>query len=61
MKVELDLANYATKANLKEVTDVRTPNLAVKSNLPNLKVEVDETDIDKLITVSADVSRLSKK
>ena len=61
MKVELNLANYAIKADLKEITDIRTSNLAVKSDLPSLKVEVDETDTAKIITVSADVSRLSKK
>ena len=61
MKVELNLANYATKADLKEITDIRTSNLAVKSDLPSLKVEVDETDTAKIITVSTDVSRLSKK
>ena len=55
VKAGLDLSNYTTKADLKEATDVETSNLAVKSNLANLKAEVDKRDIDILTTVPADV------
>ena len=55
-KVELDLHNYAPKANLKGATDVDTSNLAAKSDLVILKAEVDKKDIDKLKTVPADLS-----
>ena len=54
VKVELDLSSYTEKANLKRVTGVDTSNLASKSDLASLKVEV-----DKLITVPADFSKLS--
>ena len=56
MKAGLDLSNYATKADLKGATDVETSNLAVKSDLANLKAEVDKRDIGTVITVPADVS-----
>ena len=36
-KVELDLSNYATKTDLKRATEVDTSNLALKSNLAQLK------------------------
>ena len=42
MKVELDLSNYATKIDLKGVSVVGISNLAAKSDLANLKAEVDE-------------------
>ena len=56
VKAGLDLSNYATKADLKGATDVETSNLAVKSDLANLKAEVDKRDIGTVITVPADVS-----
>ena len=59
MKVELDLSNYVTKADLKGVTGVDTSNLAAKSDLASLKVEIDEIDIRKLKNVPADLSKLS--
>ena len=59
MKVELDLSNYVTKADLKRVTGVDTSNLAAKSDLASLKVEIDEIDIRKLKNVPADLSKLS--
>ena len=49
MKVELDLSNYesyATKADLKNATGVDTSYLE-KTDLANLKSEVDKLDIDK--------------
>ena len=33
IKIELDLSNYATKADLKGATGVNTSNLAAKSDL----------------------------
>ena len=58
MKVQLDLSNYATKANLKGATGVNTSNLAVKSDLASLKAEVDKRGIHNIITVPADLSKL---
>ena len=58
MKVELDLPNYATKADLKGATGVDTSNLAEKSNLARLKDEMDKIDVDKLKTLPTDLSKL---
>ena len=48
MKVELDLSNYATKANLKNATGVDTSDFAEKTDLTNVKSDVDKLSIDKL-------------
>ena len=37
MKYELDLSNYATKADLKDATGVDTSEFAKKVDLANLK------------------------
>ena len=57
--VKVDLPNYATKTNLKNVTHVDTSNFALKTNLASLKTEVDKLDIDKLVPVPVDLSKLS--
>ena len=59
VKAELELSNYATKANLKGTTNVDTSDLLAKSDLTSLKPEADEIDIDKLKAVPADLSKLS--
>ena len=46
INVKVDLSNYATKADLKNVTHVDTSSFALKTNFPNLKTEVDQLDID---------------
>ena len=51
IKVNIDLSNYATKTDLKNVTQVDTSSFALKTNLTNLKTEVDKLDIDKLALV----------
>ena len=56
-KVELDLSNYATKADSNGATGVDTSNLAPKSKLAKLKAEVDKIDIGKLNTVPVDLSK----
>ena len=48
IKVELDLANYATKTDLKNITHVDVSSFASKTNLAALKTEVDKIDPDKL-------------
>ena len=57
--VKVDLSNYATKTDLKNVTHVDTSSFALKANLANLKTEVDKLDIDKLVPVPVDLSKLS--
>ena len=49
INVKVDLSNYATKTDLKNVTHVDTPSFALKTNLANLKAEVDKLDIEKLV------------
>ena len=45
IKVKVDLSNYATKTDLKNVTHVDTSGFARKTNLASLKTEVDKLDI----------------
>ena len=59
IKVELDLANYATKTDLKNITHVDVSSFASKTNLAALKTEVDKIDADKLKTTSADLAKLT--
>ena len=59
MNVKVDLSNYATKTDLKNVTHVDTLSFALKTNLASLKTEVDILDIDKLAPVPVDLSKLS--
>ena len=59
IKVEIDLSNYATKEDIKNITHVDTSSFALKNFLSNLKTEVDKLDIDKLVPVPTDLSKLS--
>ena len=59
INVKVDLSNYATKADLKNVTHVVTSSFALKANLANLKTAADKLDIDKLAPVPVDLSKLS--
>ena len=59
IKVKIDFSNYATKADIKNITYVDTSNFASKKNLANLKTEVNKLDIGKLKTVPVDLSKLS--
>ena len=61
VKVELDLSNYATKAGLKNATGVNTSDVARKTNLANLKSDVDKLDIDKLKNVPNNLGYLKSK
>ena len=59
INVKVDLSNYATKADIKNISNVDTSNFALKSNLASLKTEVDKLDINKLVSVPTDLSKLS--
>ena len=59
IKVELDLSNYATKDDVKNITHVDVSCYATKTNLAALKTEVDKIDIDKLNAVPDDLAKLS--
>ena len=59
ISVNVDLSNYATKSDTKKISYVDTSNFALKTNLASLKTEVDKIDIDKLLPVPVDLSKLS--
>ena len=50
---------YATKTDLKHVSHGHVSSFALKSNLANVKTEVDKLDIDKLTPVPNDLVKLS--
>ena len=60
LKLELDLSNYATKADLKNVTGVDTSDFK-KNDLAYLKSDVLKLDIDKLKNVPTNLSNLKSK
>ena len=59
INVKVDLSNYATKTDLKNVTHVDTSSFALKTNFDSLKAEVDKLDIDKLAPAPVDLIKLS--
>ena len=60
IKVELDLSNYATKKDIKDITHIDASGFASKTNLAALKTEVDKIDTDKLKAVpDDDLAKLS--
>ena len=59
INVKVDLSNYATKTDLKNVSHVDVSSFALKSNLVSLKTEVDKIDADKLKSVPVDLTKLS--
>ena len=59
VKVELDLTNYATKTDLKNITHVDVSSFASKPNLAALKTEVDKIDTVKLKTAPTDLAKLT--
>ena len=59
INVKVDLSNYTTKTDIKNISPVDTSSFALKTNLANLKSKVDKLDIDKLVPVPVDLSKLS--
>ena len=59
IKVKIDRSNYATKTDIKNISHVETSIFALKTKLANLKAEVDRLDIDKLVPIPLDLSKLS--
>ena len=59
IKVTTDLSNYATKTDIKNISHVDTSSFALKTNLASLKTEVDKLDIDKLVPIPVDLSKLN--
>ena len=61
MKVELDLSNYATKADFKNGTDAVTSKFAKKVDLANLRSQVDKVNIGNLKNVPSGLNSLKTK
>ena len=59
IKVKIDISNYATKTDIKNISHVDTSSFALKTNLANLKTKVDKLDIGKLELIPVDLSKLS--
>ena len=53
INVKVNLLNYTTKAEIKNILYVDTSSFALKTNLANLK-----TGVDKLMSVLTDLSKL---
>ena len=61
INVKIDLSNYATKTDIKNISHIDTSSFALKSNLSSLKTEVDQLDIDKLKILPNNLSNLKNK
>ena len=61
INVKVDLSNYAAKTDIKNISHVDTSSFALRTNLASLKTEGDNLDIDKLVPVPVDLSKLSVK
>ena len=59
INVKVDLSNYTTKADIKNNLHVDTSSFELKKNVANLKTEVDKLDIDKLVPIPINLSKLS--
>ena len=53
--------DYAVKVDLKNAEGVDTPTFTQNVDLTILKPDVDKLDVDKLVPVSFDLSKLSDK
>ena len=61
INAKVDLSNYATKADIKNIYHVDASSFALKTNLASLKTEVDKLDIDKLKGLPNNLSNLKSK
>ena len=59
INIKVDLSNYATKADITNISHIDTSSFVLKTNSANLKTEVDKLDIGKLVPVPTDSSKLS--
>ena len=59
INVKVDLPNYATKSDIRNISHVDTSSFALKTYLASLKTEIDKLDIHKIVPVPADLSKLS--
>ena len=61
INVKVDLSNYATKTDIKNVSHIDTSSFALKSTLASLKTEVNKLDTDKLKSLPTNLSNLKRK
>ena len=61
INVKVDLSNYATKTDIKNISHVDTSNFELKTYLASLKTEVDKLDIDKLKSLPNNLNNLKTK
>ena len=61
INVKTDLSNSITKSVLKNASHVDVSCFTLKSNLANLKTEIDKLDIYKLTPVPNDLAKLSNE
>ena len=54
VKIELNLSNYAAKTDFKNTAGVDTSSFAKKTDIANLKFDVDKLDIDEIVNVPSD-------
>ena len=59
INVKVDLSNYATKTDLKDISHIDVSSYVLKSNFASLKTEVDKLDIENLTSVPIDLAELS--
>ena len=61
VKVELDLSNYATKADLENLTRFDTSEFGNRTDLANLRPDVDKLDSDKFKNIASNSRSLKGK
>ena len=61
INVKVDLSNYATKTDIRNITHIDTSGFALKTNLSSLKTKVYKLDIDKLKSLLNNLSNLKTK
>ena len=59
INVRVNLSNYATKTNVKNISHDDTSSFALKPNWASLKTEVDKLDIERLVPIPVNLSKLS--
>ena len=59
INIKVDLSNYGAKTDIKNISRIDTSSFALKTNLANLKNEIDKLKIDKLAPVPVDLSKPS--
>ena len=57
INVKIDLSNYTTKSDIKNISNINTSSFALKTNLASLKTEPAKLDIDKLVPVPVDLGK----